>query len=1307
MSSAGQAVGGVVGAIVGFYAGGNVALGASIGMALGGYIDPPKGANIIGPRLSDRKVQVASYGYQLPRLYGTIEVAGCVFWVEGDALAEHENKQKQGGKGGSRATNTTFTYSATFGVALAHCTTRAKAGVRRIKIAGQLVYDAGSNDIDSIIASNLQNSGAWKFYDGRDDQEPDPRMQADKGINNVSGHPGLCWLAIYDLDLTEKYSNSLAAAQVQVEIVCEESGVAVSPLLQVNADSSTPDRKLNNALFSQSAAQYSVMQRDPWNGNITNVDFYNAVFGESHDLSQSTATGIGPTTICRPIPVCQSGDVCALLQTCPAVPFDTYSLLTLYGKTGGILSSAAQPVADFPIYKDKTAAIDGDDWFIASREGMEIYKFHQANRMLKTTLTYAVQSLGLSESFIFGLKFESTSTSTITIYKFDRATLALLDTWIDSGDAKKATINVVSDTTLYTAIEGGSVLKWVSGSIVDDLGAAVSTTFNNNALDLSGWFSVFSESPAYVVSTSTNLALNDYVYIGHAANARTPIKLRDLVTEECAPAGLNSTKLDLTGLVNSDVRGYSVTGTGAVRGGLEPLQAAFPFDVVQPGYKVKFISRGGAPVANIPESDLGAYAAGSDPAVLLIDAREMSEQLPDSTTVLYLDADREYDNGEQTMQQPGSTGVSERRLELALVMTADEAAQCADVLNKKERAERNLLAFSLPPTWRHLEPADVVTINHRSRAVDCRLTNIEYLPDGRLECRAVPTSVAAFSSTATGSPATVLENLTVPLRGTTKAVLLDIPRIVSAQDAPGITAALYGQASGWPGGILMRSDDGGQTWPSMTGFSSRSEVFTALDVLASGRCDIIDAASSVTVTPNWDAADLFSISESQMLAGGNLAAFGADGRWEILAFKTVISNSGSYTLRDLMRGRYGTEWAAALHQAGDQLVMLNTNDADFIGLPLAALNSSRLWRAVTNNADINSAADIAHVYSGVNLKPLAPVYVNGDRNPSTLDWSISWIYRSRINVEPFSGLNTPLSEAAEIYDLEIWDSGYTTLKRSFYGLTSSVATYTKAQQLTDFGGYAQTLYLKIYQVSQTVGRGSPSVVSITRSVLSDGTNYSPSILSLSPLLYYKLDGSTTTIADSGSAASNATASATGFTYQQPGLLSGNTGYSILCAAPGLITSPRLAVMDGAYSATLICKPESLSSNRGLYHKGNAAAGGQQGHYLYLSTDGRLLITLFNGSWFGKQTSVPVIAVGEKAVFVFVYDGATTFKVYKNGVLFESLTLSAAIVNNTTSLFISANYAGGVSSPFVGYIDEFAWFTYNLTAAQVANLYEAS
>ncbi len=72
MSSTGQIVGGVVGAVAGFFAGGNVFLGAQIGMAIGGALDPPKGPTTTGPRLDDLTVQTSSYGQTIPRVYGPV-----------------------------------------------------------------------------------------------------------------------------------------------------------------------------------------------------------------------------------------------------------------------------------------------------------------------------------------------------------------------------------------------------------------------------------------------------------------------------------------------------------------------------------------------------------------------------------------------------------------------------------------------------------------------------------------------------------------------------------------------------------------------------------------------------------------------------------------------------------------------------------------------------------------------------------------------------------------------------------------------------------------------------------------------------------------------------------------------------------------------------------------------------------------------------------------------------------------------------------------------------------------------------------
>jgi hypothetical protein len=167
MSSTGQIVGGVVGAIAGFFLlSGNVFLGAQIGMAIGGALDPPKGPTTTGPRLDDLTVQTSSYGQTIPRVYGTVKVTGNVLWLENNHIKEKLTKKKSGGKGGkSKTTTKTYTYSATFAVALCKGPI---VGIRRLWIRTDLVYDAGSSDANTIIASN-QSAVGWTLYTGTDE----------------------------------------------------------------------------------------------------------------------------------------------------------------------------------------------------------------------------------------------------------------------------------------------------------------------------------------------------------------------------------------------------------------------------------------------------------------------------------------------------------------------------------------------------------------------------------------------------------------------------------------------------------------------------------------------------------------------------------------------------------------------------------------------------------------------------------------------------------------------------------------------------------------------------------------------------------------------------------------------------------------------------------------------------------------------------------------------------------------------------------------------------------------------------------
>ena len=90
---------------------------------------------------------------------------------------------------------------------------------------------------------------------------------------------------------------------------------------------------------------------------------------------------------------------------------------------------------------------------------------------------------------------------------------------------------------------------------------------------------------------------------------------------------------------------------GTIRSALEPLQAAWPFDVVQRGYKIKFLPRGGSSVVTIDADDLDARSASGKPGVQITTSREMDSQLPRVLTIKHVDYDREYEAGEQRAER--------------------------------------------------------------------------------------------------------------------------------------------------------------------------------------------------------------------------------------------------------------------------------------------------------------------------------------------------------------------------------------------------------------------------------------------------------------------------------------------------------------------------------------------------------------------------------------------------------------------------------------------------------------------------------
>lgn len=1097
MSSAGQAVGGIVGAIVGFFVGGGptgALYGAQVGMLAGSYLDPPKLPTTSGPRISDLTVQTSTYGAVIPRVYGAAAVTGNIIWVEGGQIKETitVSKQKSGGKGGgSKAKTRTYSYSATFAVGICEGPI---VGIRRIWIGPELWYDAGATDPETIVASNAQLSNVG-IYLGTSTQSPDPRIQAEKGAGSTPAWLGLAYLVFYDLQLA-KYGNSLAGAQVKVEVV--QSG-NVDPYPYATSDVSNSVYRsvaFDGTVFcgvSANSPHNAVVSEYgfEWTEYTTGISGYvygvcsdgagtllaygNALIYKSTDHGV-TWTDVSPSGISTPVVsmAYNGSSFLAITDNTYRKPFYTSSDGTFWEpQNHNIAFSGAYGFSgDSPllwhqesgkwyflnpdsgsyggIFSSPTGI--GASWTNVRPRGSDIWTVPPKGCVHKGRILFCVGA------------------GANTVLWSDDGT-----NW-NLGDCNFQGSAWVSDGDRVWVIQGRFSAGNVAGNYSD-----------TGIGDWTSWTGPMSSNHSAICVRSTIVCLpiggappdNAYV-INKLFVGAGDILLSSIVSSECLLTGLlSSGDIDVSALTQG-VHGIRIGSVGSVRSVLEALQSAYFFDARQHGYKIQFVNRGGSAVVTIASSDLDARSDGAQPGVSVTLSREMDSQLPRRVLVRHLDPSREYDAGEQYAERLITAARGESTVDLPIVLSTAEAAGLAEVLLYLYWMERIDVSFRLPPTYQQIEPADVVTVPTSEGSMDVRVTQISYTSDGRLECAGKPARPAVYTAAALGVGSSATGVTTIGAAGATSFMLLDLPRISGEQDAGALLAIGYGSTSGWPGGVLLQSTDSGANWYSVADFERPGGAAgSATNTIGSADARIIDAASVLAVT--LVSGDLYSVAESSMLAGENHFAYGAHGRWEIIAARTCALVSGkSYNLSNMLRGRFGTESAMSTHQVGDSVVLLDAGHMLAVGMSSSAIGVPYLYRGITIGEDIGSDINHSFTFSARYLLPLSPVYLNGSIDPSSGDWSLTWMRRTRVGGDWRDGVDAELGETTEKYEIDIFSDGsYAVVKRTI-AMTSSVASYPSTQQVSDFGSNQSTLYLRVYQLSGSVGRGTALQTSITR-----------------------------------------------------------------------------------------------------------------------------------------------------------------------------------------------------------------------------------
>jgi hypothetical protein len=183
------------------------AIGTLVGGPIGGAIGALAGRQVDamlfrpgtrqGPRLTELNLSASSYGLPLPRQFGRVRTGGQVIWASD--LTEQQSRQ---GGGKSRPSTVSYSYAASFAVALS---SRAIMDIGRIWADGKLLRGA---------AGDLKVGGSLRIYSGNGDQQPDPLLAAAEGAA-CPAHRGLAYVVFEDLQLAE-YGNRIPALSFEV-----------------------------------------------------------------------------------------------------------------------------------------------------------------------------------------------------------------------------------------------------------------------------------------------------------------------------------------------------------------------------------------------------------------------------------------------------------------------------------------------------------------------------------------------------------------------------------------------------------------------------------------------------------------------------------------------------------------------------------------------------------------------------------------------------------------------------------------------------------------------------------------------------------------------------------------------------------------------------------------------------------------------------------------------------------------------------------------------------------------------------------
>lgn len=1003
------------------------------------YAMAPDGQDIEGPKLENLKVGRSQYGASIARVYGTMRVPGQMVWFKNNQLNHYVYwTDAGGGKGGPDSgsmTNHVYTITG----AWVMCEGEIDA-VRRVWAGNILIYDASKGATGNQLMRAKQMYRDLRIYLGDSTQEPDSLIVADKG--HSPAYRGLAYAVFDDLE-AKKFGNSIPDLKFEVvrNAASDPGGVlfATGDVASgaLGTDSYYPAHNTGPTVYWKhtTSATTAVLMTDfdgdlkgrlpPENGADlvypTGQGFVNGYDVSGSNWDNSVTDGFTLVGTKSGVSVELHGLLPAdeIVYSTVYAADDTHVMV--FTKAAGAGSGSKQLAAWhlLTIYDGTAVLIDSGtvatgifsgDISGRSKSGVLSSGFHTEATVLEPDLKHVWYGAG-------------TTGSPVRCYEID-----------DAGELSE----IIDVNTSISAGAGARPGIYAEGGVctmLSGLGLAVVTRVERWGQD------------------AQDLGL--------------------ITSDLMQQAGLESGDIDVSQLTGTTCDGYAIMNRETLRSDIEPLMTFGQFDFVESGSKLKAVPRGSGTIASLTENDLAAHEYGSDRPEKLTERVKLEEELLKEVSITFIDKARDYNDGQTHATQLNTDSVNKISQKFAIAMTRDRATQLANILLDHSWLTRRSFEFKLPPKFSYLEPTDPITITRDGQTVTLRITRIEMGANGIMECEGEMYAESVYTSEAVGADIDNPDTANL-IYGPTIPYFLDIP-LVRGQQSGTLETGYYIAATGlydtWPGASGFVSTDGRVTFNSFGAVSISAIMGRCDTTLGSSDTGALDYTNTLRVELLTPGATLESVTVDAMKNGRNWAIVGNGTDWEVIKFQTVtlvgtgVSGGNIYDLTVLSRGRRGTEHLVGTHGAGESFILIDDR-VQRIPMDEDRIGQTYSYAAVTYGADIQDAIIYDFANTAISMRPYSPSHVEGTRDGSD-NLTITWKRRTRYGGEWRNSVDITDSDPMT-FEVDIMNGS--TVVRTI-SVTAETASYTAAEQTTDFGSTQSSLTVRVYQLNTVFGRG--------------------------------------------------------------------------------------------------------------------------------------------------------------------------------------------------------------------------------------------